>query len=325
MAMLDGLVLVTGAAGMIGRALVQRLVEMGCQVRGVLHQRQPGAPALGTRCDADGTVEYVTADLTRKQDCARVVTGVSCVFHAAAVVQGAGATAQQRVLAAAANVRMLVRMIGAVREARVSRFLWMGSTTAYPDAGQQPLREDQLFEGSPPAVYESIGAMYRQGERLCQVLARHDSISVMVLRPSNVYGPGDQFDPARSRVVAGLIRRVVERHDPLTVWGTGAEVRDLVYVDDVVRAMLLALAAAPGYGAWNIGLGKGCTVRQVVETLLEIEQWQPRVVYDARKPSAIPVRLIDVSRAQNDLGFVARVDLREGLQRTVRWYKLQGP
>jgi len=215
-------------------------------------------------------------------------------------------------------------VIEAAYRAHVKKFLWLGSTTAYPPAGDRPLREEEILDGQPFEKYRAVGGMNRQMEILCRHYGRQalPPMTTIVLRPTNVYGPGDNFDPAKSRVAAALLRRVVERTDPFEVWGTGDDIRDMIYVDDVVRAMVLAMQKLDDYTTLNIGAGKGYSIREMLRLLLELEGFTPsRVVFDASKPSMIPIRLVDVSKAQRLLDFAPHVDLREGFRRTLQWYK----
>jgi GDP-L-fucose synthase len=218
---------------------------------------------------------------------------------------------------------MNARLLQAAYEAGVEKFVWPSSTTGYP-ASPQPMREEDMFEGEPFEKYYFSGWMKRFTEVLCRMYGEklRQRMPTLVLRPTNVYGPHDKFDPARSHVTAALIRKVVERRRPLEVWGTGDDVRDLIYVDDMVDATLLAAQNLDEYTVLNIGFGESYSVKQVLQTILELEGWEDaEVVFDPSKPTMIPVRRVDVSAAQKLLGFRARVDLREGLRRTLAWYR----
>ena len=144
----------------------------------------------------------------------------------------------------------------------------------------------------------------------------------MVIRPSNVYGPYDKFDFAVSHVTAAMIRRVADRQDPIEVWGTGEDVRDLIYVDDFIEGLIAAFATERPYLAVNICAGTGHTVRQILEATLAVDGYDKADVrYDPSKPSTIPVRLMDNSLAKKEFGFEARTSLEEGLRRTIDWYR----
>jgi GDP-L-fucose synthase len=308
-------ILVTGAAGLIGSHLVRRLAQAGAHVRATLRRRQPPVREPG--------VEYITCDLTRPRYCREVVRGVRHVFHCAAVTSGAATTAHTPMVHVTPNVVMNARLLHAAYDAGVEKFVFLSSTTGYPNT-DQPVLEEDMFRGDPFEKYYFAGWMKRFTEVMCRMYGEKLSprMSTVVLRPTNVYGPHDKFSPRRSHVTAALIRKVVERQDPIEVWGDGTDVRDLLYVEDCVDAMLRAAERLSGHVALNIGLGKGHRVQELLDLILELDGYQnAKVVFNPDKPTMIPVRLVDVTKARDLLGFEATTDLREGLRRTIDWYR----
>ena len=183
-----------------------------------------------------------------------------------------------------------------------------------------------MFLGDPYDSYYSVGWMKRYAEILCLMYAQriNPPMPTVVIRPSNVYGPLDDFDFATSHMMAASIRRVVERQDPMEVWGTGKDVRDLIYIDDFLDGMLAAFEKTDSYTAVNIATGEGHTVKQVLQTIIEVDGYTDADVrFDPSKPSTIPVRLIDTSKAERELGFKATTSLRNGIRATVEWYRRQ--
>ena len=311
-------VLVTGGAGFIGASLCARLVGEGARVRATVHARRPARPV--------GDVEYVAADLTRPEDCGRAVADADYVFHCAAVTSGAAVMVATPLVHVTPNVVMNAQLLEAAHAAGVRRFLFIGSGAAYPPTGDRPVAEAEMLAGEPYAVYHPVAWMKRYTEILCETYARRvrPAMSTVVVRPSNVYGPGDKFDFATSHVTAALLRRVVERHAPLEVWGTGDDVRDLIYVDDFLDGLLRAFADPADHLAVNVAAGHGYSVREVLATLLEVDGFRDADVrFDPTRPSTIPVRLLSTELARRRLGFTARVPLAEGLRRTIAWYRAQ--
>jgi GDP-L-fucose synthase len=147
-------------------------------------------------------------------------------------------------------------------------------------------------------------------------------MKTVVVRPANIYGEFDDFEWETSHVIPALIRKVVERHDPLEVWGDGNDLKEFIYVGDFVEGMLLAMEKLEHFEPINIAAGKPVTVREVLALLLRLDAYEnARLVFDTSKPTMIPKRLIDPSLAARLLGFRARTSLEEGLARTVAWYR----
>jgi GDP-L-fucose synthase len=308
-------VLVAGASGLIGSNLLKRLLDEGATLRATLHRKEPVI--------VDKRIEYVRCDLTRPEDCNRAVQGVQHVYLCAASTSGAAAITSTPMIHVTPNVMINCLMLEAAYQAGVEKFIWLGSTVAYPPS-DRPMREEQLMEGEPYEKYFYAGWTKRFTEVLCRMYGEklQKTMTTIVLRPTNVYGPHDDFEFATSHVLPALVRKAVERWNPFEVWGDGSEVRDLLYVDDMVEAMVMAAERLSSYTAINIGLGTGYSVRDVLAAILELDGYRDaKVKFDPSKPTTIPIRLIDPSKAQAVLGFRAKVGLREGLERTIDWYR----
>ena len=309
-------VLVTGATGLVGSNLIKRLLAEGAFVRATVHRKPPVID--------DENIDYVRADLTRGEDCRAVVEGQRYVFMCAASTSGAAAIAGTPMVHVTPNVLINTQMLAAAYEAGVEKFLWLSSTTGYPPSSYRPVREDEMFDGEPYEKYFFVGWMKRFTEVLCRMYGEKlpKPMTTIVLRPTNIYGPGDDFEPATSHVTPALIRKVIERQDPIEVWGTGDDVRDVIYIDDMVQAMVTAMAKITSHTALNIGLGKGYSVKEILETILECDGYTgAKVVFNSSRPTMIPVRLVDTTKAETLLGFKAETDLVEGIQKTLAWYR----
>jgi GDP-L-fucose synthase len=215
-------------------------------------------------------------------------------------------------------------MLEAAYQAGVRKLCFISSGAAYPPTGARPVGECEMFDGDPVDVYFPAGWMKRYAEVLCRTYSEKIArpMPTVVVRPSNIYGPYDKYDFATSHVTAALLRRVVERQSPLEVWGTGEDVRDVIHIDDFIDGMLAAFATDLPYFAVNVCAGKGHTVREILQTLLEVDGYRDAEVrFDPSRPSTIPVRLMDNSLAREKLGFETRLSLAEGLRRTIEWYR----
>lgn len=311
-------VLIAGGAGFLGTNLALRLLAMGAKLRVTLHEKSLKTALPGA--------EIMTVDLRNPTDCARAVAGMDYVFISAAQTAGAAVMRANPLSQVTPNVLINTLLLDAAYVARVKRVAFISSGAAYPPTGDRAVTEAEMLDAEPYDAYYSVAWMKRYGEILCRTYATKvaNPMSTVIVRPSNVYGPHDKFDYATSHVTAALMRRVMERLSPLEVWGTGNDVRDLIYVDDFIDGLLAAFATDQPFLAINICSGTGHSVKQILQTLLEVDGYTGADVrYDPSKPSTIPVRLIDNTAAKRLLGFEAKVDLAEGFRRTMAWYRSQ--
>lgn len=309
-------VLVAGGAGLIGTNLALRLAGLGASLRVTIHEKP-----LQTTFP---TAEVLKLDLRRPEDCARAVEGMDFVFICAAYTSGAAVIRATPLAHVTPNVLINVSLLDAAYRARVQKVCFISTGAVYPDTGARPVAEAEGMKGDPHEVYFAVGWMKRYIEVLCRTYGEKITppMPTVVVRPSNIYGPYDKFDFAVSHVTAALIRRVVERHTPLEVWGTGEDIRDLLYIDDFIDGLLAAFDVDRPYFEVNICAGGGHTVRHVLETLLDIDGFRDADVrFDPAKPSTIPARLMDNRLARDLVGFEARTTLAEGLRRTLEWYR----
>ncbi|MFC2006275.1 NAD-dependent epimerase/dehydratase family protein [Chloroflexota bacterium] len=312
----DAKVLVAGGAGFIGANLINRLLSEGANVRATIHQKDPVI--------LDDRIEYIKCDLTRMEDCQKVISDMDYVFLCAASTSGAAVMAATPLVHVTPNIVMNSQMLETAYFAKVKKFVWLSSNAAYPPSGDRPVKEDEVFNGDPYETYFGVAWMKRYTEILCRMYSEKlkNPMPTVVLRPSNIYGPYDDYEFETSHVMAALIRRVVERHDPFEVWGTGDDVRDWIYIDDFIDAMMLATEKIDSYNPINIGLGTGYSIKEALQTMLEVGGYgDVKIVYNSSKPSMIPIRLIDTAKAEELIGFKAETGLREGISKTIDWYR----
>lgn len=308
-------ILITGAAGFLGANVVNTLVGLGATIRGATYKTQAPVPW--------DTVEYDWADLTNQRDCADAVCGMDYVIMCAASTGGAGRAMEFPMGVTTPNVVMNTLMLEAAYAAKVQKFVFISSNGVYP-ADDRAMKEEDMMSGPPFEKFFAAAWAKRFAEILCEAYSTKidHPMKTVVVRPANLYGPMDHFDPKRSHVVPALLRKVIERHDPIEVWGDGTDVKDLIYVDDFVEGMLLALVHMETYDPLNIGTGVPVSVNDVLRVALEIEGYaDAKIVYDPSRPVMIPKRLLDVSKAERLLGFKATTSLADGLAKTIAWYK----
>lgn len=308
--------LVAGGAGFLGTHLTRRLADAGAKVRATFHVKPPKERLAG--------VEYVQTDLSTADACAKAVEGMDHAVMAAANTQGAAVMRERPLAHVTPNVPMNTYLIDEAHKAGVKRYLFLSSGAAYPDTGHRPAEEHEMLAGEPVDVYYAVAWMKRYAEILCRTYATkiRNPMSCVVVRPSNVYGPGDKFDFNVSHVTAALIRRVVERQNPFEVWGTGEDIRDLIYIDDFMDGLMAALQAPDPYLEINLCSGTGVSVKEILAAAIEVDGFDDaKVVFDPSKPSTVPVRRLSSALAKTKLGFEATTDLRTGLERTLDWYR----
>ncbi|MEO5354238.1 MAG: NAD-dependent epimerase/dehydratase family protein [Magnetococcus sp. XQGC-1] len=300
----------TGASGFVGTHMVQALLAAGARVRAVTHER----PMIVQ----DGGVECVQADLTDQNQCRRVMEGVQVVMHCAGAVSAAGVTIHNPMSAITANLVLTANALEAAVATGVERILIFGSSTGYP-VSDYPIREEEMWSGPTHPSYFGYGWMRRYLERMSEFVHQR-GVKVALVRPTAIYGRHDNFGPATSHVIPALIRKAVSRMDPFEVWGTGEEIRDFLHVEDLIRGCLLAVAHVSEWDPVNIGYGKVITVREIVEIILQAVGHQGRIFFDASKPTTIPVRMVDTTKAREKLGFAPTITLEQGLRDTIAWF-----
>jgi GDP-L-fucose synthase len=207
----------------------------------------------------------------------------------------------------------------------VEKFVSIGTVCAYPKVIPLPFREEDLWNGYP----EETNAPYGLAKKmlLVQGQAYRDqyNFNAIYLLPVNLYGPGDNFDPASSHVIPALIRKCIDAADrgaeTLEVWGSGAASREFLYVDDAAEGIVLAAERYNGPDPVNLGVGREITIRELVETIARLTGFVGDIQWDSSKPDGQPRRSVDTSRARAEFGFEARTSFEDGLRRTVEWYR----
>jgi len=305
-------VLVTGGTGFVGSHIIRELLQQGACVRVPVHVRQL-SPDI-----AD--VETVRADLLRWEDCQTVVHGIDYIIHAAGTAGAAGVREYQLMDGIRRNLILTANILQAAWAEGVQKIVIFGSSTGYP-AYSHSVKEKEMWLDEPHPSYFGYGWMRRYFEKLGEYVSRQSECKVVMIRPSAVYGPGDNFAENTSHVIPALIKRAVQRENPYVVWGSGDEVRDFIHVSDFARACLLALEKCTHFDPINIGAGKVTTIREIVGFILDaVGHKDVPVVFDSSKPVTIPFRMIDVEKARQLLEFEPQTSLERGIKDTVQWY-----
>jgi GDP-L-fucose synthase len=310
----DRACLVTGC-GFVGSHLVDALLDSGARVRVVTRSRAPHR--------THPKLEAITADLSRPQDCLRAVQGMECVFLAAGSVGAAGTGASGVMSGIATNLTLTANVLQAAWQGGVRRALVFSSSTAYPVI-DRPAREDELWEGPVFPGYFGYGWMRRYFERLAEFVASESDMGIAVVRPAALYGPRDNFDPTTGHVVSSLIRRAVAGESPLKVWGTGNDIRDFLHVRDFARGCLLALDRKADCDPINLGSGTGVSTGDLARLILTaLGRPTTDLRFEPDRPSALPYRVLDMTKASAALGYAPQISFPEGLAEVIAWYRGQ--
>ncbi len=309
-------VLIAGGAGFIGFNLVNALLDRGAYVRATVHRK-----SLDLHTIINRGVTPIWCDLTNKDACEMATRDMDYVFMCAANTSGAAVMEKTPLVHVTPNVLMNTLMLEAAYEAKVKKFMFVSSNAVYP-VTDYPVKEDEMMKGDLFEKYFCAGWMKRFSEIMCEMYATKikNPMDVVVVRPGNVYGEHDDFEWETSHVLPAIMRRVVERHDPIEVWGDGNDIKDFIYVKDLVDGMLICMERVSGFDQINIASGVSHTIREALDIMIGIEGYNANIQFDESKPTMIPIRLIDVSKAE-ELGFSARTSIHDGLNNTISWYK----
>jgi GDP-L-fucose synthase len=300
-------VMVTGGGGFLGSAVVERLRSSGA---GEVFSVRSRDYDLRTRDGIERALADARPDL---------------VIHLAAVVGGIGANRENPGRFFYENAIMGVELMEQARLAGVAKFVQIGTVCSYPKFTPVPFHEDDFWDGYP----EETNAPYGLAKKMLlvqgQAYRQQYGFDVIHLIPVNLYGPGDNFDPASSHVIPALIKKCVDAREAgvaqIEVWGTGAASREFLYVDDAAAGIVLAAERYDGSEPVNLGVGREITIRELVELIARLTHFDGEVRWDASKPDGQPRRALDTSRARERFGFEATTSFEEGLRRTIEWYE----
>jgi GDP-L-fucose synthase len=306
----DDLIYVAGHTGLVGSAIMRRLASQGFT-------------RIVTRRSSE-------LDLRNQQatDAFFQETKPACVFLAAARVGGILANDTYKADFIYENLMISTNVISAAWRQGVKKLLNLGSSCIYPKLAPQPLREEYLLTGPLEPTNEPYAIAKIAAVKLCRYFNEQYGTDFISAMPTNLYGPGDNFDRATSHVLPALIRKIMEAKsssESVTLWGDGTPLREFLYVDDLAEALVFLMESAGAREVGeviNIGTGMDCSIRELAETIAEVVGYKGSFIFDRSKPNGTPRKLLDVSRI-NALGWKARTSLRDGIERACRWFQDQ--
>ena len=300
-------VTVTGGAGFLGRVVNEKLQSRGCASISVPRRR-----------------EY---DLTSEAGVGRMYDDLrpDVVIHLAAEVGGIGANRLHPGRFFFANMAMGLHLIEEARRRQLQKFVQVGTVCAYPKFAKVPFCEDDIWNGYPEETNAPYGVAKKALFVMLDAYQREYGLRSAVVVPVNLYGPGDNFDPQSSHVIPALIRKCVEAtasgQQMVTCWGTGSASREFLYVDDAAEGVLRAAEEIVEPIPINLGTGMEITIRDLIVLIAELTEFRGRIQWDSSQPDGQPRRCLDTQRAKRLLGWQAETGFREGLAKTIDWYR----
>jgi len=302
----DKIILVTGGAGFLGSNVVKHLINSGAKKENIIVPRSRDI------------------DLRVWENCLSVTKGVDLVIHLAASVGGIGYNMNNPGSLFYDNAIMGIQLMEAARQNNVGKFVAVGTICAYPKFTPIPFREEELWNGYPEETNAPYGLAKKMMLVQAQSYRQQYGFDAIYLLPVNLYGPGDNFNPDSSHVIPALIKKFIDAKESgsskVEVWGTGAASREFLFVDDAARAIVLAAQKYDNPDPVNIGSCMEITIKDLVDLIAELTDFEGEIIWDTSKPDGQPRRCLDVSVAEREFGFKAQVGFEEGLKKTIEWY-----
>jgi GDP-L-fucose synthase len=300
-------VLVTGGTGLIGQQLIKLLKQEGANIRIV---------SLDNNSLVPSDVEFMQLDLMNFDNCKKACENVDVVFNLIGIKTSPKIIKEKPANIFVSYLRFNTNIIEAARQSNVQWFLYVSTIGVYSPT--DVMSEDELWSGFPSKHDWYGGWAKRVGEMQLETYKiQYGLNNYSIIRPANVYGPYDDFSET-SMVIPSLIKRVYNKENPYIVWGDGSSIRDFIYSEDVARAMIFAVTNEINEPL-NVGSGEGVSIKDLVNTVIDISDYKPEIVWDTTKPSGDKQRILNTKKL-NDYGFKPRINLKEGLTRTLNWY-----
>lgn len=297
-------VLVTGGNGFLGSRVAEILKE-----KGVIHIVTP----TSKECN-----------LTKVSNCRRIVKGIDIIFHLAANVGGIGLNRDRPAELFYDNLMMGAQLLHEAKKARVGKVIAVGTICSYPKFSPIPFTEEHIWEGYPEETNAPYGLAKKMLLVQSQAYRKQYDFRSIVLFPTNLYGPKDNFNPESSHVIPALILKIYKakksKSKEIFVWGDGSATRDFLYVDDAARGIVLAAEKYDDSQPINLGSGEEVSIKDLTNMIARLMHYNGTIKWDSTKPNGQPRRCVSSKRAEKELGFKPSIKLENGLKQTISWF-----
>jgi GDP-L-fucose synthase len=299
-------ILLTGGNGFVGKHVYTELVRKGALPKNIL------IPSSKKQ------------DLRKLDVCQKLTKNIDLIIHLAGNVGGIGYNREFPGTLFYDNITMGVNIIEAARINKVDKFVCIGTICAYPKFTPVPFKEENLWSGYPEETNAPYGIAKKALLVMLQAYRQQYNFNGIYLLPVNMYGPGDNFDPKSSHVIAALIKKIADAQEKgekeIVVWGNGSATREFFYVEDAARAIVLAAEKYNKPEPINIGTGFEISIKELVNLLVELMKFKGKIIWDKTKPNGQPRRMLDTTKAKNEFGFKSTTNFKQGLTKTINWY-----
>jgi len=309
-------VFIAGATGLAGSNIIQFILSNNpsIKIKGTYHQTLPFI--------LDSRIEYVQADLTKREDCRMAVKGCDYAILAAAGTGGFHASSKMPYKQVTDNIVMDSLLLEAIYFAGVKRIIYFSSATVYQEFDGHIKEDDLDWNKDPHSSYIGVGWAKRSVEKLCQFWHKKYGLEIIIVRASNIFGPFAKFNPAASNFIPAIIKKAVDKMDPFVLWGKPDVTRDVIYSEDFARAIVMLLENEEViFDTFNVGSGERTTVDDIVSWTLKFVGHTPKKVYYKGNGSpAISFRALDCSKIDQMISWKSRVSIKEGIKKTIEWW-----
>lgn len=309
-------VLITGGSGFIGSFLTEKLVKRGNQVTVFVRK---GA-SLKNLSSISSKIKIIEGDLFDKKQVIKSLENIDYVYNLAAKIAGVRFNMEHQAEMLSANISMGLNILESARINNIKKLLLVSSACVYPRECKIPTPESEGFVGDPEPTNFGYGWSKRVLEVAAKTYYTQYGLNISIVRPYNCYGPRDHFDDPEAHVIPALIKRAFSNENPFLIWGNGQATRSFLYVEDLVEGIMLAMEKG-GLDPINLGTSEEISIKDLVRLILKISKKNPKLVFDKSKPSGQPRRNCDSTLAKKVLGFKAKTNLKEGLTKTINWYR----